>query len=340
MYTRSRYLDFVESASASNSKLQNASMGSDKGKHRAVDDDAVNPPPPDAPGDSSMVSRVAASATGLARSAFASPGGNHLSQSTAAALANAGKGQSSEAAGSSTWAESSRASHQATPQTGSSNAFRPSQNEEHIRQSEQEFSSFLDGIDAFTPSQDLADGHPEDPSGGFNGAWTQSQPTVFPPEHRTIAEQEGHDGDDVLAILSSPDEIDPSFEVPPEDIPMEDYDWGLAPEQLTQLRAITKDLLPAPEPHAVPSPHNPLNLLPRADQTNLVNGESRESVEAWRDQWEDVLTRYSDEVWGGLLPLVKEARKEVEELQSGEGPTMQPKALRRLGAVLGHLREY
>jgi hypothetical protein len=287
-----------------------------------------------------MVSRVAASATGLARSAFASQDGNHLTQHTVAALANAGKGQSSEIAGGSAWAESSKASHQPTPQSGSSNAFRPGQNEEHIRQSEQEFSSFLDGIDTFTPSQDLADGHPEGPSGGFSSAWTRSQPAVPRSEHRTVAEQEGHDGEEVLSILSAPGGMHLPFEAPPEDVPMEDYDWGLTPEQLAQLRAMTKDLLPPPELHAAPSPHNPLNLIPRADQTDLVDGESRASVEAWQDQWEDVLTRYSDEVWGGLLPLVKEARREVEELQSGEGPMVQPKALRRLGAVLGHLREY
>jgi len=28
---------------------------------------------------------------------------------------------------------------------------------------------------------------------------------------------------------------------------------------------------------------------------------------------EGVLTRYTDEVWGGLLPLVKQARQEIEK---------------------------
>lgn len=318
-------------------------MSSDKGKGRAKDDEAANRTRSDRPQDPSIVSRVAASASGLARSALASPNGNELNQSAAAALADSGKGRASSTGGSSAWAESSRVSEQPNLRMSSSNAFRPSQNEEHIRQSENEFSSFLDGIDTFTPSQNLDDGHSEALDGGFGGAWTRSQaPSNVTPSrpagYRTVADQERHDGEEVLAILSSSEEMNAPFEPLPEDD--ENYDWDLTQEQLSELRAMTKDIFPPPEPHETISPNNPLNLVPHVDDTDFINAHSQAAVDAWRDQWQDVLTRYADEVWGGLLPLVKEARKEVEELQSGEEPTVQPKALRRLGAILGHLRKY
>ncbi|TEY75940.1 hypothetical protein BOTCAL_0062g00150 [Botryotinia calthae] len=65
----------------------------------------------------------------------------------------------------------------------------------------------------------------------------------------------------------------------------------------------------------------------------------------WKSDWEGVLKGYTDEVWGGLLPLVREAREEFkteEEKSDGdkEGGNEKGnlKALRRLGSVLGHLR--
>jgi hypothetical protein len=325
------------------SNIIKTSMSSDKGKARAQDDEAASQTRPEEPQDPSIASRVAASARGLTRSAFASPNGNELSQSAAAALANSGKGQAPSTGGSAAWAENSRASQQPTPQTSSSNAFRPSQNEEHIRQSENEFSSFLDGIDSFTPSENLEANPSEALNGGFGEAWTRSQVPLsvtpsMPAEYRTVAEQEQQDGKDVLAILSSSEDMDAPFEAPPED--NENYDWGLTQEQISELRAMTKDFLPPPEPHKAASPSNALNLVPHVEDADFINVHSQAAVDAWRDQWEGVLTRYADEVWGGLLPLVKEARKEVEGMQSGEEQTVQPKALRRLGAILGHLREY
>jgi hypothetical protein len=317
-------------------------MTSNKGKGRARGEEVTDQSRADGPQEQSIASRVAASAHGLASSALASPNGNELNQRAAAALANSGKGQASSTGGSSAWAESSRTISQHVVQPSSSNSFRPTQNEEYIRKSENEFSSFLDGIDTFTPSQTLGGRHFGDLDNSFGVAWHRSQPSpnITPSKHigyQTVAEQELHDGDEVLSMLSAPEDMNVPFEIPEDD---EYYDWGLTQEQISQLRAMTKDLLPPPEPHQSITLHNPLNLIPHVDDTDFINANSQAAVDAWRDQWQDVLTRYTDEVWGGLLPLVKEARREVEGLQSGEEPTVQPKALRRLGAILGHLRKY
>jgi hypothetical protein len=68
-------------------------------------------------------------------------------------------------------------------------------------------------------------------------------------------------------------------------------------------------------------------------------GETIEAREHWREQWEGVLTRYTDEVWGGLLPLVKQAREEIEEMRNVGTVREKPTALRRLEAILGHLQK-
>jgi hypothetical protein len=147
---------------------------------------------------------------------------------------------------------------------------------------------------------------------------------------RTVAEQEINDGDDVLAILSSSTAFEQEFEPPLED---EDYDWGLSKDQLTQHRAMTKEIFPPPEAHLSVAVEHPLNLNP------TFEGETIEAREHWREQWEGVLTRYTDEVWGGLLPLVKQAREEIEEMRNVGTVREKPTALRRLEAILGHLQK-
>jgi len=68
-----------------------------------------------------------------------------------------------------------------------------------------------------------------------------------------------------------------------------------------------------------------------------IDGQPVTGTQVWRTQWEGVLGRYTDEVWGDLLPLVREARKEVEDIIEGKG-TEEPVALRRLKGILGHLQ--
>jgi hypothetical protein len=319
---------------------------SGKGKGRAVPEKVEKQPQKsdEPPEESSMLSRVAASARGLTRSAFIAPTSNELNDRAAAALANAGKGQSSAGSGtgSTAWADTSQIPQPSTFQAGGSNAFKTGHNEEHVRQSENEFSSFLDGIDSFTPSknfgvaQDLGDQKMQ-----FSQAWEQAgirQDARF--RSTTVAEQESRDGEDVLALLSESGAVENQFEAPPDH--EEDFDWGLTVEQLSKLQAITKELFPPPEPHGNISVGNPLNLAPNFDPSEssmYSHFSAKSSTEHWREQWEGVLTRYTDEVWGNLLSLVKEARKEVEEMRDGASASTQPKALRRLETILGHLRK-
>ena len=314
----------------------NDGNSNEKGKSRATPQETEELDSLNGPSNSpSLFSRITASATGLTRSTFTPPSANELSNQVATTLGSSGKGQAlgSNGTGSSAYAESSRSAQPAFD--GQASRARPAglrteHHEQHIRQSENEFSSFLDGINSFAPSENLSttsDGRLED-------AWEKSQ--VLPRLHdsrfpqRTVHEQETRDGEDVRAILSSLMDLE-EFESPP--IDDEDYDWGLSAEQLTQLRAMTKEIFGPPQPHISAVVEHPLNLNPSFE------GETVEAREHWREQWEGVLTRYTDEVWGGLLPLVKQAKQEIEELGDEGSAREKPTALRRLEAILGHLQK-
>ncbi|KAI1400324.1 hypothetical protein F4819DRAFT_461626 [Hypoxylon fuscum] len=59
----------------------------------------------------------------------------------------------------------------------------------------------------------------------------------------------------------------------------------------------------------------------------------------WIDQWQYVLSSYTEEVWGDLSPLVREARDELSHSErSKDASPSKLKALRRLQQILTHVR--
>ncbi|KAI0436013.1 hypothetical protein F4803DRAFT_543596 [Xylaria telfairii] len=65
-----------------------------------------------------------------------------------------------------------------------------------------------------------------------------------------------------------------------------------------------------------------------------------EARDIWFSQWDDVLSSYTDEVWGDLSPLVMAARQELKAISATpEGATGNGlNALRRLQQILAHVR--
>ncbi len=307
-----------------------------KGKVRAVVDE--NEIASQNNGSPSMLSRVAASAIGLTRSAFSTSSNNELSNQAAAILANTGKGQASSfrAAASSAWEGSSKSSEHVQRQADGPVGVKAGHSEEHMKQSEDDFSSFLDDIDSFAssgPSGSIGVDAYKDIGSTWGEAWARAQ-TVEDvedvdhlPGSKAVAGQGNLDGQEVLELLSRPGAIDGDFE-PSQKETEEIYTWGVTPDQMSLIQAMTRHL-PPPEPHAGMAIDDPLNLVPN------MNFEDRA---LWIEQWEGVLTRYTDEVWGGLLPLVREARQEVEEIKATGSIAEKPVALRRLEGILGHFR--
>ena len=95
---------------------------------------------------------------------------------------------------------------------------------------------------------------------------------------------------------------------------------------------------------------NPRGFLGTVSTSNNLNERLASPLDLipdyeWHDTgqeshaWYDILNRYHDEVWGDNLPLVREARKELEQASaSGDmNPNDRP-ALRRLKMLLQHLK--
>ncbi|CAJ2513355.1 Uu.00g014740.m01.CDS01 [Anthostomella pinea] len=69
---------------------------------------------------------------------------------------------------------------------------------------------------------------------------------------------------------------------------------------------------------------------------HLGTSDAREARTMWIEGWRDVLSSYTDEVWGNLDPLVGRAKEELEDL-SGEASPTELKALHRLQQILAHV---
>lgn len=169
------------------------------------------------------------------------------------------------------------------------------------------------------------------------------QPSRWQGAGMPAAEHEAADGSAVLDLLSRPDE-EPDWAA---QASLDDVE--LSPAAAEKLRealfnsADTKaiawnDLLNFTPGYLVQSDRGPQT----SHEADLHMGTSDMNVanKLWLQQWGDVLSAYSDEVWGDLGPLAAKAREEVASAErdgDGQGGT---KALERLKQVLAHVRGY
>jgi hypothetical protein len=326
-------------------------MESKKGKERAQPENhGSNNASPSGKGDeTSLLSKIASSASGLTNSAFAAPTTNELNETTRAALTNSGKGTSFGGSGNQylSTGESSKQTQQSLQGQALREGIRDGHNAEHISKTEQEFSSFFDGTDTFMPSaQTVGDGPENGVDEAFEYAWIRSRAGRHDPNEiqasTSMEMQESQDGEAVLAILSGQNGEYDQFELPLEDEELA-LRWNLSSHELAQLGAFPGWIYTPFEPHSTISRNNPLNLTAGFEDHTMVRPDTTQQSplarDHWQDQWEGVLTRYTDEVWGDLLPLVKEARKEVKDMQRVSVIDEEPKTLRRLRGILAHLQQ-
>jgi len=288
----------------------------------------------------SVLSRVADSAADLGSSWWTS---RPMAQDLAS-VASPEKDESPRRSQASRNGESSSAYRPVRPQAVAS--FRGGHVSEHIAQQENAFSRFLDGTDVVVPM--------EPPSAGTENAQTSLvAPTRLgkrlvdsgPPS--AAAQQARRDGAEVVDLLSQTEDA-PDFG---EDLTLDEGD-------LANLR---QALFPG-SPDVSSSTREwdtVLNFIPefvrpdgsgefppgggwKAEESHQSLGldHSPEAARVWVEQWQDVLTRYTEEVWGDLTPLVRQAQKELEQARGAEprGPRPNLKAVHRLRQILGHLR--
>ncbi|KUI57246.1 hypothetical protein VP1G_04495 [Cytospora mali] len=317
-----RNKDIVPDASATT----RPDKGKGKGKEAAASERQ-----PDA-GDSIM-SRIGKSAAELSRSVL-------QGTPTTSDLANvATSGKQPGASSSSRTIEQGESSSSApAPSTFGSNAFRSGQADAHSAAEESAFSEFLNNTPAFVPAEPV----------GLEATHYSPGPSVYRDSAVTdissVAVQQERDGIEVVRLLSQADEEMPEYE-------------GNIVVSETELKNLRQALF-EDGPNAQLSPtdwNNALNFVPDFLRGDGADGEGMEASEnsylnlgvtepaeagsLWLEQWNRVLTSYTDEVWGDLGDLVKRAQTEVERLKDSDKtrPTDAP-AVQQLRSILTRVR--
>lgn len=336
-------------------------MSEGKGKGKDVAPESGSSPPVATPGQQSdppegtrsLVARIADSGSSLASSFFSSrPGAEDLTQYAAGGSGKAGPAQQQGYA-TRTLGEASSSGYQPRVEDARSGAvFRPGHVQEHVAQQEAAFSEFLDGADPMELAPGLASDSLQtlDSDNVFDQLRRQGEVMRATAEHagRDISHQEADDGAAVVDLLSRYEEEPPDY----------DQDPSLSEKEIEQLRtALFGDAQGGSGKSPALDWDHALNFIPdfvRPDQSGDLNMEkaeetysalgvthSPEASRIWVEQWEDVLSRYTDEVWGDLTPLVRTAQKELQELEKPREPEAElpsTKALSRLRQILGHVR--
>ena len=166
------------------------------------------------------------------------------------------------------------------------------------------------------------------------------------------------DGAVVVGLLSDPDfSVDelPDSLFEREQVEEHTNIWDINEQTRERVARLRAEMPPAPV-HQVPSSDNPLQLLPNFNNQNQISSKEvaialakvrttelpprtvPSATQPDLEPWLDVVTKYQDEVWGDLLPLVEEARKEVRAaMEEGNTALKGCPAVRRLRMILGHI---
>lgn len=320
--------------------------------------------------DSSIASRIQDSASGLARSAFFTPG---PSRDLAQTLASGGKtGPSSStafersspqtvadqyrqsSASSSAREQSAGAPSETFRSTGEGRLDLPPFSEEEFQNAYDDgaYSNLSLNNTEIGKGQGKVRGAELDTTDtlhdplGFHSTWERQSRETLP---NTTISQHPSDGQAVSTILSDPafdPEFPPSAHEPFAPVPTDPSPpQALTPEEIKIIEHFRR-YLPSPEQSNVPQ-LNPSSLIPDIDTFLNGLGPGTDAT-ALRDDvltslpgakdWIAVEERYHDEVWGYLKPTLEAAKKEIEEnkgsdLHGEDGP-----AVRRLKMVLRHMQ--
>lgn len=182
----------------------------------------------------------------------------------------------------------------------------------------------------------------QDPLSPSKQAWRNS-PAEAP--HTSYAEQEATDGAAVVQLLSFPDDAADALRI-------EDGN-GLSPNEAARLREALFGAGNAVSPRLcwddmlslVPDFISDPSATSSADALlQLGTADPTVARSIWLQQWSDVLSSYTDEVWGDLGPLAAEAKRDVDRQRLGKQPVPgksesgETKAFRRLRLILAHVR--
>lgn len=292
--------------------------------------------PPEA---ESVLSRVGRSAASLSQSVLhGKPTASDVANLSSSEKAGPSLSNNSSALGEA----SSTAARAGT--SGSTGGFRSAQADAHAAAEEAAFSDFLDSTPAFVAT---------DPA-GLEQAWQRasggasvipgSQGAPRPGGAYSVAEQQAQDGVEVVRLLS---------QVTAEDAPNFEEGPTISEDEMKNLRQALFEEGASGQISATDW-NNILNFVPDFllgesggsgpgasgnSHMNLGVTEPAEAGQIWLEQWNRVLTGYTDEVWGDLGSLVEEARTEVAQMRdSKDEPARGAPAVRQLRTILTRVR--
>lgn len=265
----------------------------------------------------SMAERLQASGR-LALNAITSPSSQGL-----AAQASGDKAAAARSSSSAETRVGEGSSHRLQPVAGQQQG-ESLRSAQHVSDSSgQAFDEFLSG-ETVLPTEDLR-------------SWSR--------DSTAVVEQELQDGAAVLDLLNSA-----SFQPELDAFGQDDdanLDDGMTPQDADKLR---EALFGSTGNQFQPRWDDLLNFTPDFlndttgpsldAQLHMGTSDPAEARSMWLRQWGDVLSAYTDQVWGDLGPLAAEARREVDELNAAAQNTQKPetKALERLRQILAHVR--
>lgn len=287
----------------------------------------------------SVMSRLGRSAAGLSKSILqGAPSGQDLAK--AVVPAKAGGSSSSSRHQDNSVAQASSSPRFPSEASGGAE-FRSIQTDEHVAAEEAAFSEFLDSTSVSLSTEPA----------GFERAWqaanfANSTSTGYGTSggrvSSSVAEQQERDGVEVVHLLSQADG-EPLYE-------------GSVTLSRTELETLRRALFEGDSAAQISATdwNNVLNFIPgflRGQDVDGMHGpedthmnlgvtDTAEAGQIWLEEWNRVLTSYTDEVWGDLGDMVQQAQREVQQLKErgSSGQKQDSAALRRLQTVLTRVR--
>jgi hypothetical protein len=174
--------------------------------------------------------------------------------------------------------------------------------------------------------------------------FNEHKPLLDPQSHvefNNYQREDYNDGSEVRALLSDPDFVTISDVYDVEDMSIDTtaelFSQDFSEIEQQAVKKIRADL-PVPPVHNHISETNPLNLIPDFGdrQASLSPYDDPIASQISISQWSDVLNRYTDDVWGDLLPVVEKIKQQLEDAKTGAS-SMDGKAIERLRMVLDHI---
>jgi hypothetical protein len=151
-----------------------------------------------------------------------------------------------------------------------------------------------------------------------------------------------NDGDQVLALLSDPNFVALSdvydIEEPSTDAVADLFSQDLSSSEQQAADRI-RNALPAPPVHNFVSETSTSNLYPDFGINHphiAIPNDDQFASQLSVSQWSTVLNGYTDEIWGDLLPVVNNIKKQLAEFKSGTAH-LDDLAIMRLKMILGHV---